>query len=178
MGVRSGHMRCYACSPTDQRPEAALWLEAGGPEELHVSNIAPRAKRVLSEDEHNLILAEFASDVLQPAIAGVSVEILLGRRRIGLDAFLSPEAIRRLEAFAAAANKNALPTADDQRWREFVIQTHLEHAGLDPLLLEEWLAERGWSEAQRRSLACEYESTRSVLADYDAQRLDVEKCLP
>jgi hypothetical protein len=176
MGIRGGTTYCYACSATDRRPVAALWLQARGSEELYVSNIVPQGKRELTDDEYNLILADFESNVLQPASEGLAVEITLVHHRVSLDVYLSPEAVRRLEAFSAVADKGNLHPKDCQRWREFVIQAHLERAGLDPALLEQWLADQGWPEGQRQHLVCEYESARSVLTAYDEERL--EKCLP
>lgn len=176
MGLRSGTTHFYACSATDRRPAASLWFQARGPEELYVSNIVPHGKRELTDDEYNLILADFESMVVQPASVGLEVAIAQVQQRVRLDVYLSSEAIRRLESFSAVAQKECLHSYDCDQWREFVIRAHLERAGLDPVLLEEWLADQGWPEEQRQQLVCEYESARSFLAAYDEERL--EKCLP
>jgi len=176
MGIRGGTTCCYARSGTERLPAAALWLQARGENELHVSNIVPQGKRELTEDEYNGLLIEFESTILWPANAGIGAEIKLVPPRTSLETFLSPEAVRRLESFSASANKNVVHPADYRRWQDFIVQSHLERAGLDPSLLERWLAEQGWPEEQRQHLANEYETVRSVLAAYDEERL--EKCLP
>ncbi len=176
MGIRGGATYCYACPATERRPAAALWLQARGDNELHVSNIVPQSKRELTEDEYNGLLAEFESTILRPANVGVGAVIELEHPRTTLEMYLSHEAVRRLESFSATANKNILHPADYRRWQDFIVQSHLERVGLDPSLLKQWLAEQGWPEDQQQHLANDYESVRSVLAAYDEERL--EKCLP
>jgi hypothetical protein len=140
-------------------------------EELFVSNIVPQGKRVLTDDEYNLILSDFEANVLLPASKDLELDVALVRKRVRLEVSLSPEAVRRLEAFSADAKKENLGRQDHQRWREFVVQAHLERAAIDPMLLDQWFADQGWSEAKRQELLDEYESTRSVLAAYDEERL-------
>ncbi len=171
MGVRCRKTSCYACLATDQRPAAALWFQTRGLEELFVSNIVPQGKRVLTDDEYNLILSDFEANVLLPASKDLELDVALVRKRVRLEVSLSPEAVRRLEAFSADAKKENLGRQDHQRWREFVVQAHLERAAIDPMLLDQWFADQGWSEAKRQELLDEYESTRSVLAAYDEERL-------
>jgi hypothetical protein len=176
LGLPSGRAHCFACTAEARRPPAALWLESRGGDILYVANIVSLGKRELSDDEYNLILADFQSQVLQPARDGLSIQTELTHNRVTPEAYLSPEAVRRLKAFSALANKSSLHHEDYRRWREFIIQTHVEGADLDPLLLDQWLAEEGWPEDQRQHLVCEYESSQSILAAYDEERL--EKCLP
>jgi hypothetical protein len=122
------------------------------------------------------LLAQFESTILRPANVDVGAEIKLDHPRTELEMYLSHEAIRRLESFSATANKNLLHSADYRRWQDFIVQSHLERAGLDSSVLQQWLAEQGWPENQRQHLATDYESVRSILATYDEERL--EKCLP
>jgi hypothetical protein len=168
--------RCFACTAESRRPAAALWLQLGGEDRLFVEDIVALGKGGLTDDEYNLILAEFESEVLGPAGAGLDIQTSVSANRITLEAYLSREAVRRLQAFSSTANKASLHLADCRPWREFIIQSHLESADFDPLLLEQWLAEQGWSEEQRQHLVGEYESSRSILAAYDEERL--ERCLP
>jgi hypothetical protein len=176
LGLPAGRTRCFACTAEGNRPAAALWLEARGGETLYVANIVPIGKRELSDDEYNQILADFHSRVLQPARDGLAIQTALTHNRVTPEAYLSPEAVHRLKAFSDPANKSSPHDDDCQRWREFIIQTHIEGADFDPLLLDQWLAEAGWPEDQRHHLVCEYESSHSLLAAYDEERL--EKCLP
>jgi hypothetical protein len=154
----------------------ALWLQRRGGEELYVANIVPHGKHELSDDEYNSVLAEFKSKVLQPACDGLEIQTELIHNRVTPEAHLSPEATRRLKAFSATANQSSLRPTDCEQWREFIVQSHMEGADFDPLLLDQWLAEQGWPEEQRQRLLCEYETARSILGTYDEERL--EKCLP
>ncbi len=176
MGVRNHAADCYTCSATAQRPAASLWFQARGADELYVSNIVPRGKPDLTDEEYNAILVDFQDAVLSPAMDCVQVQVEMVLHRAVLDGYLSPEAIRRLDAFSVAADKNGLHPEDCRRWREFVIQCHREEANLDTGVLDQWLEDREWGEDERRELVCEYETARSVLETYDEERLD--KCLP
>jgi hypothetical protein len=176
LGLPGGGTECFACTSEGHRPAAALWLQRRGGEELYVANIVPLGKRELSDDEYNFVLAAFDSQILRPARGGLDIETELIHNRVTPEAHLSPEAARRLKAFSATANKVSLHSTDCQRWREFIVQSHVEGADFDPLLLDQWLAEQGWPEEQRQHLVCEYETARSILGTYDEERL--EKCLP
>jgi hypothetical protein len=175
LGLPGADTQCFACTSEGRRSSAAVWLQRRG-EELNVANVVPLGKRELSDDEYNLILADFDSQVLRPACDGLQIQTELIQKRITLETYLSPEAARRLKAFAATANKSSLHPTDCQRWREFIVQTHVEGADFDPSVLDQWLAEQGWPEDRRRHLVCEYETARSILGTYDEERL--EKCLP
>jgi hypothetical protein len=59
----------------------------------------------------------------------------LTHNRVTPEAYVAPEAVRRLEAVSAPGNMSALHHADRRRWCGFLIQTHVERADFDPLLL-------------------------------------------
>ena len=176
MGRRLGSTRCFACSAEGSRPAAAVWLESRGGDTLIVSNIVRLGKGGLFDDEYNHLLADFDSQVLQPACDGLAIQTELTPYRVKPEVYLSYEGVRRLKAFSDSANKSSLHHTECQRWREFSIQSYCEGAGFDPSLLDEWLAEQGWPEDQRQHLMREYENTLSILAAYDEERL--AKCLP
>src|SRR5262249_27311115 len=123
---------CFRCDDAPGRPAAALWLQARGPAEWHVSSIVPLGRSSLSDEEYNHILGEFESRFLEPESRGSTVhpEILLARLRP--EDYLSPEAARLLQAFSAAANRTALQPSDRQHWQEFLLQAHKEGAPLEP----------------------------------------------
>jgi hypothetical protein len=50
-----------------------------------------------------------------------------------------------------------------------VIRAHLDRAIVEPTLLKEWLALRGWPEPARQVLLREYEATSSLLCNYDEE---------
>ncbi|MGP0064032.1 MAG: hypothetical protein ACLQGP_10605 [Isosphaeraceae bacterium] len=83
---------------------------------------------------------------------------------------LSTEAIARLRAFAAAANKNVLHELDLQRWAGFIGQTHLDGTVVDPDLLDAWLADEGFEANRRETLIREFDSGRRLLSAYDDER--------
>jgi hypothetical protein len=175
LGIAAGRNHCFACTAEGRRPAAGLWLESRGGEGLSIDNIIPHGRRELSEDELRLILADFHSQVLQPACEGLDIRVELTTIRKTLEAYLSHDALRRLRAFSASADKSSPHPEDGQRWREFIIQAHIEGADLDSSLLEQWLAEQGWPEDQRQQLVRAYKDAQSILAAYDEERL--EKCL-
>ena len=175
LGISGDRSLCFACTTRGSRLSAAVWLQPRGSDEFWVENIVPFGKRGLSDEEYNIILGEFASQVVQPASKDLVVETELTFNRVTPEEHLSPEASRRLKAFSTTANKTILHPNDCQRWHEFIVQSHLEGADFDPLLLDQWLTEQEWPEALRHNLVCEYETSRSILATYDEERL--EKCL-
>jgi hypothetical protein len=167
MGVGGEGTFCFTCSDTPGRPSAALWLQARGPEEWHVSSIVPLGEHTLGDEEYNHILGEFESRFLEPLSRGSAVRPEILPPRLRLEDYLSAGAAQVLRAFSAAANRAALHPADRERWRHFLIRAHRDDSLMDAAFLEEWLASEGWPEAVRRELAGEYEATRALLASYD-----------
>jgi hypothetical protein len=170
------HSFPFSCSAKGSRPAVILLLSTKGPNKLYVSTIVPLEKRELTEDKYNIILAEFQSRFLSPASAGMEVEVKLATKRVMLEQYLSLDATTRLRTFAASANRTILQASDRKRWKDFIVQLHLDGTVLDTAMLDAWLQENGWSEDSRRELVSEYEAARSLLAAYDEERH--EKCLP
>jgi hypothetical protein len=170
MGVGGEDAFCFSCTEAPERPAAALWLQARGPEEWYVSNIVPLGRHTLSDEEYNHVLDEFESRFLEPLSRGSTVhsEILPARTR--LEDYLSPEAARLLRAFSAAANRTAPHPSDQQRWQQFLVRAHQEESIMDAAFLEEWLASEGWPEEARVELVREYESGRRLLWNYDEEQ--------
>jgi hypothetical protein len=175
LGLPAGRNHNFACTAEGQRPAAELWLDSRGDEVLSVDNIIPHGKRQLSEEEARRILADFDSQVIQPAGDGPEIRVELTPILETLEPHLSYDGLRRLKAFAASVDKSSPHPEDSPRWREFIIQAHLDGADFDSSLLDQWLAEAGWPEEQRQHLTHTYEDTQSILAAYDEERL--EQCL-
>ncbi len=171
-GMPAGRDYVFACTAEGHRPAAGLWLGSRGCEGWSVNNVIPHGKRELTEDEARLILADFQSQVLQPACDGLDLRFELTSTRETLETYLSYECLRRLRAFSASANKSLPHPEASQPWRRFLIEAHLDGADFDPSLLDRWLVEAGWPEDQRQHLLRAYEDTRSMLADYDEERLE------
>ena len=171
-----GSYRHFECDAREGRVAAAVYLESDGPDGLRVANIAPRVRRAISDEECDAVLLDFYDRVIVPAAEGLDLEVRIAPERLKPEVYLSPEGLRRLKAFSGHADKSELDDRDRLRWRDFVLQSHLEQAALDPDFLGAWLAEQGWREDLRAELVGEYERTRIVLDAYDSERL--QKCLP
>jgi hypothetical protein len=168
-GVRSPWDYCFSCTATADRPAAALWVHARGPNELSVSHVIPLEKQKLTEEESKRLLVEFEREVIGPAAAEVGVETEVVQHRLTLENDLSPEAVRLLQAFSASANRTNLHPNDRRRWNAFLVRVHQDESLFDLALLDEWLQQEGWPEHTRRQLVEEYETGRSLLLAYDEE---------
>src|SRR3989442_184840 len=80
---------CFRCDEAPRRPAAALWLQSRGPDVWHVSSIVPLGGHMLSDEQHNHILAEFESRFLEPLSRGGVVHTEVLPARIRLEDYLS-----------------------------------------------------------------------------------------
>ena len=99
---------CFRCTETPDRPAASLWLRPRGFEEWRVYTIHSLGKRMLSDEEYNHILADFASRILDPLSRDRAVRVEILPPQIRLEDYLSFEAERLLREFSKAANRTAL----------------------------------------------------------------------
>jgi hypothetical protein len=153
--------------------EVAVWLQARRPDELYVSSVVPlQGREALGIEQYNQALADFRETVLGPLARELKVRVLpyMTPAEPSLEEILSPEAIRRLRAFSAGANRGDLGPLDTHRWRAFIARTHLDDAVIAPRLLSCWLADAGWPEEQRTQLVSEYQSGRGLLSVYDEEQ--------
>lgn len=170
-GMPAGRDYVFACTAEGHRPAAGLWLGSRGCEGWSVDNVIPHGKRELTEDEARLILADFQSQVLQPACDGLDLRFELTSTRETLETYLSYECLRRLRAFSASANKSlphpeaSQPCADSSSRRTSTEPTSI---------LRSWTGGSSKPVGRRISgnTSCAYEDTRSMLADYDEERLE------
>jgi hypothetical protein len=145
----------------------------GNPEELSVPGIVPlEGREPFSLKEYDEVISDVRNTLIETVAHGLPVRILVYRVHVGpaLEDSLSPEALARLQSFAATANKGNLHPLDLDRWAGFIKQTHLDDATIDSGLLVAWLAEEGFQEEQRGLLIREYESGRRLLSAYDEER--------
>jgi hypothetical protein len=145
----------------------------GNGEELYVSGVVPlEGREPLSLDQHDQVVADVRASLIEPLARDLGVRILDCRAHVGpaLEDGLSPEALNRLRAFSAVADKGNLHPLDMQRWAGFIGQTHLDDAVIDLGLLAAWLEEDGFPPQQRELLVHEYESGRRLLSAYDEER--------
>ena len=130
--------------------QVAVLMQGRGPgmsEELHLSGIVPLTGRgPLDLAQHDQVVTNLRETFLDPLARDLGVRVLdrSVSAQPSLEEVLSTEAVARLRAFAAAANKNVLHELDLQRWAGFIGQTHFDYALVDPDLLDAWLADEGF----------------------------------
>ncbi|MGP0063835.1 MAG: hypothetical protein ACLQGP_09585 [Isosphaeraceae bacterium] len=142
-------------------------------EELHLSGIVPLTGRVpLVLAQHDQVVTDLRATFVDPLARDLGVRVLdrSVSAQPSLEEVLSTEAMARLRAFAAAANKDVLHELDLQRWAGFIGQTHLDGAVVDPELLDAWLADEGYEANPRETLIREFDSGRRLLSAYDDDR--------
>jgi len=156
--------------------QVAVLMQGRGPgmwEELHLSGIVPLTGRgQLDLAQHDQVVTDFRETFVKPLARDLGVRVLdrSVSAQPSLEEVLSTEAMARLRAFAAAANKNTLHELDLRRWAGFIGQTHLDDTVVDPDLLDAWLADEGFQANQREALIREFNSGRRLLNAYDDER--------
>lgn len=166
---RAPWTRCFTCTAKADRPAAALWIHARSASELYVDNVIALGARKWSDGEPDRVLREFEREILRPAADKLDVTVEFVPRRPSFEYGLSPEAVRLLRLFSAAANRANLDAKDRQRWNAFLVRVHQDESLLDPAGLDEWLRQEGWPDPARRQLVSEYETAQSLLLAYDDQ---------
>jgi hypothetical protein len=172
--VRAAMAYCLTKAIAPTLREVAVWLESRRPGELYVSSVLPlQGRDALGIEQYNQALDDFRETFLGPLVRELKVRVLPYMRPAEptLQEILSPDAIRRLRAFSAGANRGDLRSLDVYRWNTFIARTHLDDAVVDPQLLSGWLADDGWPEEQRTRLVSEYRSGRGLLSVYDEEQV-------
>jgi hypothetical protein len=156
--------------------QVAVLLRGRGPrnsEELSVSRIVPlEGGEPFNLKDHDDVIADIRDTLIERVARGLPVRVLVFRVQVGpaLDDSLSPEALARLQSFAATANKGTLHPLDTERWASFIKQAHLDDAVIEPGVLAAWLGEEGFQDDQRDLLVREYQSGRRLLGAYEEER--------
>jgi hypothetical protein len=135
-----------------------------------VTNIVPESTSSLSYDEYNTIAVSFARNVLDPLATPLAVRVDLGPSEQSVEDLLPAAAAAALRRFSRSANR-ATGTAhpqDAEKWDQFVILAHREHASLAPSNLRRWLVEdERWNDDQAYDLSLKYESALRLLTSND-----------
>ena len=136
-----------------------------------VTNIVPKSAGSLSYDEYNTIAASFVRDVLNPLATPLAVRVDLGPSEQSIEELLPAAAAAALKRFSRSANR-ATGTAhpqDAEKWDQFVILAHREHASMGPSTLRRWLVEdERWADDQADDLSLKYESALRLLTSNDS----------
>lgn len=141
--------------------------------EASIGNIVPTSFGQLTMSEYNSLLDDF-NDTYITTIAnqmGLPVELTKGTRDIS--DWLTPLAKRKLEIFSNSANKGSGSShpADHQRWQDFIVQAHIDHASLPSDVLRRWLVEElRWPETVASDLEAEFIDGIELLQRYDDLR--------
>ena len=172
-----GDMACFEFSPDQANsplPAALVWMSFKKDASLAwVTNIVPRERRKLTEDEYNDLLDRFRMDVIQPVAVRLSLPVTRSKRDPSLEDLINPETAGALRRFSACANKSTGSShpCDLERWNQFLFLYHRKRDKLDPTLLGEFLMEDGWSEDMAHELVAEFERGVDLLRNYDPTRL-------
>lgn len=152
-------------------PPALVWLTWENVS-AEVSNIVPRDAGSLTYDQYNKLALLFAREILTPNLNGLEVEMKEGKDEETIVDLLDAQTAGALTAFSSAANRSTLASHpnDAERWRRFVILSHLGKKRLSPDALMRLLHEDlGWDEGAASDLAIQYEQAIELLRDYDRQ---------
>jgi hypothetical protein len=169
---------CFSKLVSSVNRQVAVLMQGRGPgmrEDLHLSGIVPlTGQGPLDHARRDQVVTDFRETFVDPLARELGVRVLdrSVSAQPSLEDVLSTEAMARLRAFAAAANKEVLHELDLRRWAGFIGQTHLDDTVVDPDLLDAWLADEGFQTNQREMLIREFESGRRLLNAYDDERRD------
>ncbi|MDB5310832.1 MAG: hypothetical protein JWO38_5034 [Gemmataceae bacterium] len=150
--------------------EVAVWLQARGRGELYISSVLPlQTREPFGVDLYNAALRDFQKTLIEPVSKGLNARALdyPSPDEPSLEDLLSAEALHRLRAFNATANKTSLHPLDLQRWHAFITKAHRDNAAISSDALASWLEDEGWPEPTRKQLVDTYETARAVLSAYD-----------
>lgn len=172
LGGLSDGEKGYAFSrrvASEGKPMAGVFLlfEDG---EMKVVNIVPLEKSRLSIAEYNGVLEELEATALRPAAEALGLDVRMTAGDAEPTTWMSPDAADLLRRFSILANMStgASHPLDRRRWHGFIIAIHRERSRLDASTLERILVEvHGWPADRASDLACEYETARELLKEYD-----------
>jgi hypothetical protein len=154
----------------DEQPSVSLSLVLSGGT-ASVGNIVPINYGQLSRAQYNAVLEDFITSGVQPLAQKLGLTVNATKASRPLTDWLSDSAAQKLKQFSAAANKSsgASHPADNQRWLEFIIQTHVDGCTLDASTLRRWLREvEHWPEEEAYDLASRYDFGRDLLKKFSA----------
>ena len=158
---------CYSWQGGEGKPPASLLIYRTGPEELAVSSIVPAARKSLTDQEYNDILASFREAVLGPLAQSLDIQVTITPPRLDrLEQSLSPDAYRKLNRFITGVSEQQDLTMDDRcRWGDFWLQVYSDGSVVDDMDLGNWLRAHGLSDRL----------TAALLARKDAGQLIAHK---
>jgi hypothetical protein len=167
------HFFCFVYDRDDRFPSSSIFIIEEPPGFLRVSNIIPRKKYQLSNEEYNAILEEFCEQIVRPRADGKGVDVQLTKGRADLSDWLSETAAEKLRTFSKNANRRAgyLLPQDHERWLDFILTAHRDAKRRDAPTLRRWLVEiEGWSPEIAEQLAGEYAFGGELLTFSESHR--------
>ena len=139
---------CYSWRGEEGIPPASLLIYRTGPGELSSTSIIPTTRARLTDEEYNVLLANFEREVLRPLIGELKIEITyLPPREDRLELSISPAAFRKLNQFVmTAVDRRDLTTEDRANWKAFWRQVYADSSQPDDKELAHWLKDQGLKE--------------------------------
>jgi hypothetical protein len=174
--LRAGHeVAVFRCEKEPEWPTADLFILGDG-NSLKVTNIVPVSVPQLSRNQYNMILDDFVSQNIQSHAKDLKLTVNLTADRRPITDWMSSESAKLLATYSRSANRTITHPSDEDLWRNFLIQAHLDRTNLDTETLFRWLTEEeGWLEDRARELTIEFEFALSLLNDYDQRRENHDK---
>ena len=118
-----------------------------------------------------MILDDFVSRNVLSRAKELKLTVNLTSDRRPISDWLSSEAANLLTSYSRSANRTITHPSDEELWRRFLIQAHLDRTQLNTETLFRWLTEEErWLEDRALELTIEFEFAASLLDDYDRRR--------
>jgi hypothetical protein len=171
-GIPAERPYCFFLRDNSHYPPAFVWLVENEkmPGVLYVPNIIPAKKSSLSRAEYNAVLSFFFESVVKPAVEATGDRAEFSAPTASLEQMIDEPVAEKLRYFSGTASRRtaaAHPT-DQQKWLEFLIESHRRHSRLGTDFLRRWLADdEKWPPETANELVGEYEFARSLLDFYD-----------
>lgn len=149
-------------------PKASLHLTFDENRYLYVCNIVPVEMGQLGEENYNLILENFLTKFIEPAVNDLDIKIVTTPAEKNIDNSMSPELSAKLKNFSLNKSTGIGHPCDQKRFFDFIIQAHRESSLLDESTLKQLLLDEGWSEYFTDDLSSKYCFGRELLKQYDS----------
>ena len=137
--LRAGHeVAVFRYEKEPEWPTADLFMSGDG-DFLKVTNIVPVGVPQLSRSQYNMILDDFVSRNVLSRAKELKLTVNLTPDRRPISDWLSSEAAKLLTSYSRSANRTITHPSDEELWRRFLIQAHLDRTQLNTETLFRWL---------------------------------------
>jgi len=164
---------CFQCPATEQLPESWLFIMFKDNSNCaYVSNVVPSAIGKISLSQYNMIITEFHTRFIAPALATFRgrIECTVSAGEEDLRDWMSAKAASLLQEFSSIANRSTGSShpLDRQRWLAFLVTIHQEKSTLTSSQLKRWFVEEAhWHSDIAGDLIMQFEFAMDVLKAHD-----------